>query len=155
MSLCKVTLIGNLGRDPEMRYTPDGRPVTQFSVAVNRNTKNQAGEWLEETEWFRITVWGNQAERTAENLKKGSRIYVEGRFRTREWEAQDGTKRTALEVTADNVINLERRPREEGEGSFGASSNGGERAERPTPAAAPAGASRGGGDDTELDDLPF
>jgi single-strand DNA-binding protein len=155
MSLCKVTLIGNLGRDPEMRYTPDGRPVTQFSVAVNRNTKNQAGEWLEETEWFRITVWGNQAERTAENLKKGSRIYVEGRFRTREWEAQDGTKRTALEVTADNVINLERRPREEGEGSFGASSNGGERAERPIPAAAPAGAGRGGGDDTELDDLPF
>jgi single-strand DNA-binding protein len=156
MSLCKVTLIGNLGRDPEMRYTPDGRPVTQFSVAVNRNTKNQAGEWLEETEWFRITVWGNQAERTAENLKKGSKIYVEGRFRTREWEAQDGQKRTALEVTADNVINLERRPREEGgDGSFGAS-NGGERAERPTPAAAPAGGSRGGGrDDTELDDLPF
>jgi single-strand DNA-binding protein len=154
MSLCKVTLIGNLGRDPEMRYTPDGRPVTQFSVAVNRNTKNQAGEWLEETEWFRITVWGNQAERTAENLKKGSKIYVEGRFRTREWEAQDGQKRTALEVTADNVINLERRPREEGEGSFGAS-NGGERAERPVPAAAPAGGGRGRGDDTELDDLPF
>src|SRR5256885_3887131 len=120
MSLCKITLIGNLGRDPEMRYTPDGRPVTQFSVAVNRSTKNQAGEWLEETEWFRITVWGNQAERTAENLKKGSRIYVEGRFRTREWEAPDVQKRTALEVTADNVINLERRPREEGEGSFGA-----------------------------------
>jgi single-strand DNA-binding protein len=154
MSLCKVTLIGNLGRDPEMRYTPDGRPVTQFSVAVNRNTKTQSGEWLEETEWFRITVWGNQAERTAENLRKGSRVYVEGRFRTREWEAQDGAKRTALEVTADNVINLERRPREEGEGSFGAS-NGGERAERPVPAGAPAGAARGGGDDTELDDLPF
>jgi single-strand DNA-binding protein len=154
MSLCKITLIGNLGRDPEMRYTPDGKPVTQFSVAVNRNTKNQAGEWLEETEWFRITVWGNQAERTAENLKKGSKIYVEGRFRTREWEAQDGQKRTALEVTADNVINLERRPREDGEGSFGAS-NGGERAERPVPAGAPAGGARGGGDDTELDDLPF
>jgi single-strand DNA-binding protein len=153
MSLCKVTLIGNLGRDPEMRYTPDGRPVTQFSVAVNRNTKTQSGEWLEETEWFRITVWGNQAERTAENLRKGSRVYVEGRFRTREWEAQDGQKRTALEVTADNVINLERRPREEGEGSFGAS-NGGERAERPAPATAPAGGARGA-DDTELDDLPF
>src|SRR5256885_6195630 len=152
MSLCKITLIGNLGRDPEMRSTPDGRPVTQFSVAVNRNTKNQAGEWLEETEWFRITVWGNQAERTAENLKKGSKIYVEGRFRTREWEAQDGQKRTALEVTAGNVINLERRPREDGEGSFGAS-NGGERAERPVPAGAPAGSSRGGGERTPPDDL--
>jgi single-strand DNA-binding protein len=154
MSLCKITLIGNLGRDPEMRYTPDGRPVTQFSVAVNRNTKTQSGEWLEETEWFRITVWGNQAERTAENLRKGSRVYVEGRFRTREWEAQDGTKRTALEVTADNVINLERRPREDAEGTFG----GGERAERPAAAAAPAGGFRGGNgsaDDTELDDLPF
>ena len=153
MSLCKVTLIGNLGRDPEMRYTPDGRPVTQFSVAVNRNTKTQSGEWLEETEWFRITVWGNQAERTAENLRKGSRVYVEGRFRTREWEAQDGQKRTALEVTADNVINLERRPREDGEGSFTAPA-GAERPERPA-TAAPAGGPRGGADDTELDDLPF
>jgi single-strand DNA-binding protein len=153
MALCKVTLIGNLGRDPEMRYTPDGRPVTQFSVAVNRNTKTQSGEWLEETEWFRVTVWGNQAERMAENLRKGSRVYVEGRFRTREWEAQDGTKRTALEVTADNVINLERRQRDDAEGTFA----GGERGERPAAAAAPAGV-RGGNssaDDTELDDLPF
>jgi single-strand DNA-binding protein len=152
MSLCKITMIGNLGRDPEMRYTPDGRPVTTFSVAVNRNTKNQAGEWLEETEWFRITVWGNQAERMAENLRKGSRVYVEGRFRTREWEGQDGAKRTALEVTADNVINLERRTREEGEGSFapaGAAAGAG--------AAVPAGPPGGyrAGDDTELDDLPF
>src|SRR2546423_2111895 len=144
MSLCKITLIGNLGRAPEMRYTPDGRPVTQFSVAVTRNTKNQAGEWLEETEWFRITVWGNQAERTAENLKKGSKIYVEGRFRTREWEAQDGQKRTALEVTADNVINLERRLREEGEGSS-AAPNGAQRAERPVPRSAPAGGRPGPG----------
>jgi len=149
MALCKITMIGNLGRDPEMRYTPDGRPVTTFSVAVNRNTKNQDGEWLEETEWFRITVWGNQAERMAENLRKGSRVYVEGRFRTREWEAQDGQKRTALEVTADNVINLERRTREEGEGSFAPAGAG---------AAVPAGGPPGnfrGNDDTELDDLPF
>ncbi len=149
MSLCKMTLIGNLGRDPEMRYTPDGKPVTQFSVAVNRSSKNQAGEWVEETEWFRITVWGNQAERTAENLRKGGRVYVEGRFRSREWEAQDGSKRTALEVTADNVINLERRAREDGEGSFGPA----ERA--PATSGAPAGRSGGSRDDTELDDLPF
>jgi single-strand DNA-binding protein len=149
MSLCKITMIGNLGRDPEMRYTPDGRPVTTFSVAVNRNTKNQAGEWLEETEWFRITVWGNQAERMAENLRKGSRVYVEGRFRTREWEGQDGQKRTALEVTADNVINLERRTREEGEGSFAPAAAG-----AAVPAGGPPSGYRGG-DDTELDDLPF
>ena len=149
MSLCKITMIGNLGRDPEMRYTPDGRPVTTFSVAVNRNTKNQAGEWLEETEGFRITVWGNQAERMAENLRKGSRVYVEGRFRTREWEGQDGQKRTALEVTADNVINLERRTREEGEGSFAPAAAG-----AAVPNGGPPGGFRGG-DDTELDDLPF
>lgn len=149
MSLCKITMIGNLGRDPEMRYTPDGRPVTTFSVAVNRNTKNQAGEWLEETEWFRVTVWGNQAERMAENLRKGSRVYVEGRFRTREWEGQDGAKRTALEVTADNVINLERRAREEGEGSFAPAT-----AAAGVPAGGPPGGFRGS-DDTELDDLPF
>ena len=155
---CKIQIIGNLGRDPEMRYLPSGRPVTQFSVAVNQSTKNQqTGEWVEETDWFRVSIFGNQAERMAENLRKGGRVFVDGRFRTREWEGQDGQKRTALEVTADNVINLERRPREEGaDGSFGAS-NGGERAERPTPAAAPAGGGgRGGGrDDTELDDLPF
>jgi single-strand DNA-binding protein len=157
MSLCKVMIIGNLGRDPEMRYLPSGRPVTQFSVAVNQSTKNQqTGEWIEETDWFRVSVFGNQAERTAENLRKGGRVFVDGRFRTREWEGQDGQKRTALEITADNVVNLERRAREEGaEGTFNAPP--GERSA--TPAAAGAGASRGysggGRDDTELDDLPF
>ena len=149
MSLCKIQIIGNLGRDPEMRYLPSGRPVTQFSVAVNQSTKNQqTGEWVEETDWFRVSVFGQQAERSAENLRKGGRVFVDGRFRTREWEGQDGAKRTALEITADNVINLERRSREDGEGSFAAPQ--GER----QPAAAGAGYS-GGRDDTELDDLPF
>jgi single-strand DNA-binding protein len=153
MSLCKMMLIGNLGRDPEMRYTPSGRPVTQFTIAVNRNTKNQSGEWVEETEWFRITAWGNLAERTAENLRKGNKVYVEGRFQSREWEGQDGQKRTALEVTADNVLSLERRPREGGE-------PGSESTFTPRPAASAAPTpSRGGGGDYEdrgdIDDLPF
>ncbi|HVL54378.1 MAG TPA: single-stranded DNA-binding protein [Vitreimonas sp.] len=151
MSLCKIQIIGNLGRDPEMRYLPSGKPVTQFSVAVNQSTKNQqTGEWTEETDWFRVSVFGNQAERTAENLRKGGRVFVDGRFRTREWEGQDGQKRTALEVTADNVVNLERRSRDEAEdGTF--SSPPGER--QPAPAG---GGNRGGArDDTELDDLPF
>ena len=157
MAFCKVMIIGNLGRDPEMRYTPTGRPVTQFSVAVNQSTKNQqTGEWIEETDWFRVSVFGDRAERAAEQLRKGNRVFVEGRFRTREFEGQDGQKRTSLDVTADNVISLEKRPRDDEAGFVGA------------PAAAGAGAaggfSGGGGggggsrppaDDTDLDDLPF
>jgi single-strand DNA-binding protein len=154
MAFCKVMIIGNLGRDPEMRYTPTGRPVTQFSVAVNQSTKNQqTGEWTEETDWFRVSVFGDRAERAAEQLRKGNRVFVEGRFRTREFEGQDGQKRTSLDITADNVISLERRPREDEAGFVGA------------PAAAGAGASggfSGGGsggsrppDDADLDDLPF
>ena len=108
MAFCKVMIIGNLGRDPEMRYTPTGKPVTQFSVAVNQSTKNQqTGEWIEETDWFRVSVFGDRAERAAEQLRKGNRVFVEGRFRTREFEGQDGQKRTSLDVTADNVISLE------------------------------------------------
>src|SRR5690606_11066106 len=91
-----------------------GRPVTQFSVAVNQSTKNQqTGEWTEETDWFRVSVFGDRAERAAEQLRKGNRVFVEGRFRTREFEGNDGQKRTSLDITADNVISLERRPRED------------------------------------------
>ena len=119
MALCKVMIIGNLGADPEMRYTPNGRPVTQFNVAVNQSTKNQqTGEWVEATDWFRVSVWGDRAERAAENLRKGNRVFVEGRFKTREFEGRDGQKRTALEITADNVISLERGGREESEGGY-------------------------------------
>ena len=156
MALCKAMIIGNLGADPEMRYTPNGRPVTQFNVAVNQSTKNQqTGEWVEATDWFRISVWGDRAERAAENLRKGNRVFVEGRFKTREFEGRDGQKRTSLEITADSVVNLEKRNRDEGEGQFAA----------PAAAGAPAGGGGGGGggggqrsggfDDTELDDLPF
>lgn len=149
MALCKAMIIGNLGADPEMRYTPNGRPVTQFNVAVNQSTKNQqTGEWVEETDWFRISVWGDRAERAAENLRKGNRVFVEGRFRTREFEGRDGQKRVSLEITADSVVNLEKRSREDGEGQFAASAA--------APGAPSGGPSRGGGrDDTELDDLPF
>ncbi len=161
-SLSKVSIIGNLGRDPEMRYTPNGRPVTEFSVAVNQSTKNQqTGEWVEATDWFRVTVWGDRAERTAEQLRKGTRVFVEGRFRTREYEARDGQKRVSLEITADSVINLDpRAPRDgEGEGGFSAPSGGF--------GAGGGGGSGGGGGDApvrptrapsdadDLDDLPF
>jgi single-strand DNA-binding protein len=158
MALCKAMIIGNLGADPEMRYTPNGRPVTQFNVAVNQSTKNQqTGEWVEATDWFRVSVWGDRAERAAENLRKGNKVFVEGRFKTREFEGRDGQKRTSLEITADSVVNLEKRPREEGEGQFAAAGAGG--APSGTgPSGPPRGGGGGGGgnfDDTELDDLPF
>ena len=89
-SVNKVILVGNLGRDPEMRYTPNGQAVTQFTVAVNRNFKDQDGSWQEETEWFRVVVFGQQAERAAEYLRKGGKVYVEGRLQTRRSGADHG-----------------------------------------------------------------
>jgi single-strand DNA-binding protein len=153
MALCKAMIIGNLGGDPEMRYTPNGRPVTQFNVAVNQSTKNQqTGEWIEETDWFRCTVWGDRAERTAEQLRKGNRVFVEGRFKTREFEGRDGQKRTSLEITADSVVNLEKRVREDAEGQFGGDrpASGG-----PPPGGAQPSGGRAPRDDSDLDDLPF
>jgi single-strand DNA-binding protein len=151
MAFSKVMIIGNLGRDPEMRYTPSGRQVTEFSVAVtHRGRDPQSGEWADlGTDWFRVTIWGDRAERAAEQFRKGNRVFVEGRFRTREYDAKDGTHRTSLEITADNVIALERPSRDDGDGDFAAA------APARTPAAA--GGSNGGRsfDEAELDDLPF
>ena len=106
--LNKVMIIGNLGQDPEMRFTPGGSPVTTFSVATNRvYTSN--GEKKEETEWFNIVTWTNLAERCNQFLTKGQRVYVEGRLHTRSWEGQDGQKRYRTEVIANTVIFLDRR----------------------------------------------
>jgi single-strand DNA-binding protein len=166
MSLNKAMIIGNLGRDPEMRYTPSGQAVTQFTVAVNRNFRGADGEWQEETEWFRVVAWGQTGERAAENLRKGGKVYVEGRIQTRQWEDQTGAKRTTTELVADRVTNLERRPREDGDSGFTprASNRPAEAgAAAATGGAAPAGAAAGTGgsggrdelDHTDLDDLPF
>jgi single-strand DNA-binding protein len=151
MSLNKCMIIGNLGRDPEMRYTPSGQPVTQFTVAVNRNYKNQAGEWQEETEWFRIVAWGPLAERTAEYLRKGRKVYVEGRLQTRQWEGQDGQKRYTTELVANQVTPLDKRPTDDG---------GGAPSEEPARERVPAGQAAGPSAEptpeyTDLDDLPF
>jgi single-strand DNA-binding protein len=146
MSLNKAMIIGNLGRDPEMRYTPNGQAVTQFTVAVNRNYKDQNGEWKEETEWFRVVCWGPLAERTAEYLRKGRKVYVEGRLQTRTWEGQDGQKHYTTELIASTVTALDPRPREEG-----------------APEATGSRPARGGGQSdsgedfgsSDLDELPF
>jgi len=157
MALSKIQIIGNLGRDPELRYTPNGRPVASFTVAVNQSTKNQqSGEWIESTDWFRVSVWGDRGERAAESLRKGARVFVDGRFRTREYEANDGQKRLSLDITADTVLGLDKR--EGAEGTFaGAPAAAGAVAAAPAGAvaAAPAGGPRGGFDDTEIDELPF
>jgi single-strand DNA-binding protein len=143
-------IIGNLGRDPEMRYTPSGQAVTQFTVAVNRNYKDQQGERQEETEWFRVVAWGQQAEFAAEYLRKGAKVYVEGRIQTRQWEGQDGQKRYTTELVANTIQNLERRQREEGgEGGYGGSQ---EPRPRPQPAGQKAQAEQ---PEPDYDDLPF
>ncbi len=104
--LSKVILIGNLGSDPEMRYTPNGKAVTSFRMATSRRYTTASGESKEETEWFRVSVWGKQAEQCNQFLSKGRQVYVEGRLRTRSWEGQDGQMRTSLEVTAERVLFL-------------------------------------------------
>jgi len=108
-SLTKVILLGNLGSDPEMRYTPNGKAVTSFRMATNRRYTTSAGESKEETDWFRISVWGKQAEQCNQILSKGKQVYVEGRFHARNWEGQDGQTRTSLEVTAERVLFLGKR----------------------------------------------
>ena len=108
-SLNKVMLIGNVGNDPEMRYTPNGNPVTSFSVATNRRYTDSNGETKEETEWFRVIAWRKLAESCNQFVTKGKRVYVEGRLRTRNWEGQDGQKRVSVEVVANRVLFLDRR----------------------------------------------
>lgn len=102
-NLNKVFLIGNLTRDPELRYIPSGSAVATFTVAVNRVFVTQAGEKKEQTSFIRIVVWGRRGEVCGEYLKKGSPVFIEGRLQSREWETQDGQKRQTLEVIADNV----------------------------------------------------
>jgi len=103
-TLNKIILIGNVGTDPEMRYTPNGNPVTSFRMATNYRYTTSNGERKEETDWFSITVWGKQAESCNQYLSKGRQVYVEGRIHARSWEGQDGQMRTNLEVTANRVL---------------------------------------------------
>ncbi len=107
MSLNQVLLIGRAGNDPEMRYTPSGTPVTSFSLAVNNNRRDQNGEWVEDTEWFRVTAWERQAESVNQYLAKGRRVFVDGRLSTRQYTSNSGEARTSLEVRAFKVVYLD------------------------------------------------
>ena len=100
-SLNKVMIIGNIGSEPEMRFTPNGNPVTSFRVATNRTYNTAEGERKEETEWFTVVAWGRLAEQCNQFLAKGRRVYTEGRLRTHSWESQDGQKHYHTEIVAN------------------------------------------------------
>jgi single-strand DNA-binding protein len=104
--LNKVMIIGNLGRDPELRYTPSGHPVTTFAVATSRSWNTSNGERHSETEWFNVVTWGNQAETCKQYLTKGQLVYIEGRLQTRRWDDKEGIKHTAVEIVATEMIML-------------------------------------------------
>ena len=106
----KILIVGNVGRDPEMRYTPSGQAVTSFSVATNRQYTNNNGESIKETTWFRVSAWGKQAETCNQYLRKGSKVLVEGRLTSdpstggpRIWTSQDGNPRASFEISAGTV----------------------------------------------------
>ncbi len=107
-SLNKVMIIGNLGSEPEMRFTPNGNPVTSFRVATNRMYTTPDGERRQETEWFAVVAWNKLAEQCNQFLSKGRLVYAEGRLHTRTWESQDGQKHSRAEIVANRVVFLDR-----------------------------------------------
>jgi len=115
--LNKVMLIGNLGKDPEVRHLESGSTVASFSVATNENYRDKAGEWQTVTEWHNVVAWRNLAERAERDLKKGNRVYIEGKITTRKWQDQNGNDRYTTEVVAQMLRLLDRR--EKSEGDFG------------------------------------
>ncbi len=152
MTLNKMMIIGNLGADPELRYTPGGKAVAELRVAVNDRSRGPDGEWQEETQWFRVELWEQAAERAAERLRKGHKVFAEGSLRAREWEGKDGQKRTSLEIRFARVQSLERRDPGEGGGSFGDGAMDAPPATRPRGAARPAAAEV---EAIDVDDIPF
>ncbi len=140
VSVNKIIIIGNLGGEPEMRFAPNGRPVTSFSVATNHRYTTAEGEPKEETEWFTVVTWGKLAEQCNQFLNKGRLVYVEGRLHSHSWDSQDGQKHFRNEIIANRVSFLDRQ------------------AGAATVAAAPPGektVKSTGGDEIEPEDLPF
>jgi single-strand DNA-binding protein len=140
MSFNRIILVGNLGRDPELRYTPQGTPVCSFSMATNERRKDKSGEMQDQTTWFRVTLWGRQAETASQYLTKGRPVYIEGRLRVEEWTDRDGKPRHTLEVHATDMQFI-----------------GGARSEEPLAEKAAAGAGVGPAEQPDLsdEDIPF
>ncbi len=122
--LNKVMILGNVGRDPEIRYTANGNAKTEFSVATNRRYQRPDGEWADETEWFTVVTWGKLAERMSQNVQKGDRVYVEGRMQTRSWDGPDGQKRYKTDLIADRVLPQGRRQPVAAGGEYGGMAGG-------------------------------
>lgn len=159
--LNKVMIIGNLGADPEMRYTPSGSAVTNFRVAVSRTRRGQDGNNVDETEWFRVVAWdsGNYklAEICNEYLRKGSKVYVEGRLQSRKYTDKDGIERTSVEIVASDMQMLDSRADAEmGGRGAGMDDRGGAREMQPSAARSQGPARRPAEmDDSDIDDVPF
>ena len=152
-SVNKVILVGNLGRDPETRYMPEGGAVTNISIATTDAWKDKNGEKQEKTEWHRVAFFGKLAEIAGEYLKKGSQVYVEGRLQTRKWQDKDGQDRYTTEIVADRMQMLGSR-----QGMGGGEREGGgdrEGASRPAAAKPAAGKPAGSKFDDFEDDIPF
>ena len=152
MSFNKIIIVGNLGRDPELRYTPQGVAVCNFSMATNEKKRDKSGEMQDVTTWFRVTLWRNQAENAAKYLTKGSPVYIEGRLGVEEWTDRDGNNRHTLEVQGTEMHFLSGGPRANDEYSGGAPSATAEfagPADRSTAGTATAPAPSGD------DDIPF
>lgn len=166
----RVVLVGNLGRDPEMRYSQNGTPITNFSLAVNRRRRGPDGNFTDETDWYRVTLFRNLAETSAEWLKKGSKVLVEGQLQIRNYTGQDGVERTSVDVNADNFVNLTARDEMGGggfqqpsgggyqqpggrQGGYGEQNQGSDRGQAPQ--AGRQQAPRDADDFDDLDDVPF
>ena len=114
----RVVLVGNLTRDPELRHTPSGMAVCSLRVAVNTSRKDESGQWVDKPNYFDVTVWGQQGENCAQYLSKGRPVAIDGRLEWREWEAQDGSKRQAVDIVADTVQFLGGRQEADGGGTY-------------------------------------
>jgi single-strand DNA-binding protein len=141
-SVNKVILIGNLGKDPEVRYTPSGQAVANFTLATSKTWNDKQGQRQEKTEWHRIVAWGKTAELCGEYLAKGRQVYIEGELETRQWDDRDGNKRYTTEVKAQQVTFL---GGGRGEGGGGGGGGGGGRRRRLAPGGGPGPAAGGGG----------
>lgn len=152
-SVNKVILVGNLGSDPELKYTPSNRPVCNLSIATNEVWKDKSGQKQERVEWHRVNVWGDQAEHCSKYLAKGRMVYVEGRLQTRKWQDKEGKDRYSTEVVADRVVFLggQGQGAENGSGGGG----GGRRRGWSDDAAPPAAADGPSGPPPSDDDIPF
>jgi single-strand DNA-binding protein len=162
-----VTLVGNITRDPELRYTAGGQANTSFGLAVNRRWQNrQTQEWEERVSFFNVVCWREMAENVAESLAKGSRVVVTGRLEQRSWETENGDKRSVVEITADDigpslrwataqVTRNDRRGGDFGGGGGGGGGRGGGGGGQPAPAESPGGGGGGGGGYDDMGEEPF